>query len=142
MESFKKLLDEKDINQISQELSQFIHSADGYANRLKLVYVLLGLINESCNLLKTIEVKDFISDIRDRIEGVESESSNTKEIFNRHLGSNNDISAILDPNNNRVSTLQEEIKKRLEEYDMILKGIIESREKLPVQTLLKEQEQR
>ena len=58
------------------------------------------------------------------------------------MGSNNDISAILDPNNNRVSTLQEEIKKRLEEYDMILKGIIESREKLPVQTLLKEQEQR
>lgn len=143
MESFKKLLDEKDISQISQELSQFIHSADGYANRLKLVYVLLGFMSESCNLLKTIEVDDFISDIRKRIDDVESESSNAKEIFHRHLGSNNDISAILaNPNNNRVSSLQEEIKKLLGEYDLILKGIIESREKLPVQTLIKEQEQK
>lgn len=143
MESFKKLLDDKDISQISQELSLFIHSADGYANRLKLVYVLLGLMNESCNLLKTIEVEDFISDICKRIEDVEAESNNVKEIYRRHLDSNNEISAVLvNPNRNDISDLKKKIEELLEKFDNLLKQIMADREKLPLDKLLKEQEQK
>jgi len=143
MESFKKLLDEKDISQISQELSLFIHSADGYANRLKLVYVLLGFMSESCNLLKTIEVEDFISDICKRIEDVEAESNNVKEIYRRHLDSNNEISAVLvNPNRNDISDLKKKIEELLEKFDNLLKQIMADREKLPLDKLLKEQEQK
>ena len=72
MENFKTLLDDYNLDQISQELSQFLHSADGYENRLKLTHALLGLINESCVLLKTVDLNDFISEIRKRIEDTES----------------------------------------------------------------------
>lgn len=143
MESFKTLLDDKNLDQLSRELSLFIHSADGYANRLKLTYALLSLIDESCTLLKTVDLDGFISDIKKRIEDVESQSNNLKEVYRRHLYSNKDISSVLaNPDDNRVSNLQKEIERLLVEYDSILKGILEIREKLPVEKRLKEKEQK
>ena len=142
MDTLKTLLDDKNLEQLSRELSQFIHSAEGYANRLKLTYALLGLIDECCTLLKTVDLDGFISDVRKRIEDVESQSSNLKEVYRRHLYSNKGISSVLaNPDENRVSYLQNEIERLLVEYDSILKGILETREKLPVEMLLKEKKQ-
>lgn len=142
METFKTLLDDKNIDQISQDLSQFIHSADGYENRLKLTISLLGLINESCALLQTIDVNGFINDIRQRIEDVGSQSNNLKEAYRRHLDSNEAINAVLaNPDENRMSTLQKDIERLLGEYDSLLESILRRREELPIQTLLNEQEQ-
>lgn len=143
METLKTLLDDNNLNQINQELSQFIHSADGYENRLKLTLALISLINEGCTLLSTINVNDFINDIRKRIEDIKSQSSNLKDNYRRHLDSNNEISNIIaNPNDNRISSLQEGIMKSLKEYDDILKTIVELRESLPIETMLKEMEQR
>jgi hypothetical protein len=142
METFKTLLDDYDLVQLGQKLSQFIHSADGYDNRLKLTFALIDLLNEGCTLLKTIDVNDFINDIRKRVEEIESQSSVLKESYRRHFDSNNDISTILaNPGDNRISTLQEGITKSLKEYDSILRAIVELRESLPLETLLKEQKQ-
>lgn len=142
METFKTLLDDYDLVQIGQKLSQFIHSADGYDNRLKLTFALIDLLNEGCTLLKTIDVNDFINDIRKRVEEIESQSSVLKESYRRHYDSNNDISTILaNPGDNRITTLQEGITKSLKEYDSILRAIVELRESLPLETLLKEQKQ-
>lgn len=142
MENFKTLLDDYNLDQISQKLSQFLHSADGYENRLKLTHALLGLINESCVLLKTVDLNDFISEIRKRIEDIESQSNNLKEVYRRHLDLNKDVSGVLaNPNHNKISTLQNEIEKLLKEYDSILKEILEHRKKLPIETKLKEQKQ-
>lgn len=143
METLKTLLDDKNLNQINQEFSQFIHSADGYENRLKLTLALISLINESCTLLNTINVNDFISDIRKRIDEIESKSSNLKDNYRRHLDSNKEISNIItNPDDNRISSLQEGITKSLKEYDDILKTIVELRESLPIETMLKEMEHR
>lgn len=142
METFKTLLDDYDLVQIGQKLSQFIHSADGYDNRLKLTFALIDFLNEGCTLLKTIDVNDYINDIRKRVEEIESQSSVLKESYRRHFDSNNDISTILaNPADNRISTLQEGITKSLKEYDSILRAIVELRESLPLETLLKEQKQ-
>lgn len=139
METLKTLLDDKNLEQLSKELSYFIHSADGYENRLKLACALLHLIDECCTLLKTVDLDGFISDVRKRIEDVESQSNSLKVTYRRHLDSNNEINAVLvDPDENGVANLQKEIERLLMEYDSILKGILEKREELPIEKLLKE----
>ena len=143
METLKTLLDDNNLNQINQEFSQFIHSADGYENRLKLTLALISLINESCTLLSAINVNDFINDIRKRIEDIESQSSNLKDNYRRHLDSNNELSNIIaNPDDTRISSLQEGITKSLKEYDNILNAIVKLRESLPIETRLKEIERR
>ena len=102
-----------------------------------------NLIEESCMLLKTIDLNDYILEIRKRIEDVESQSNSLKEAYRRHLYSNKDLSSVLAcPGDNKVSTLQKEIEKLLGEYDSILKEILKKREELPIEAMLKEQEQR
>lgn len=143
MDDLKTMMDSLSIKDINENVRQFIHSADGYSNRLKLTFALLGLIDESCTLLRTVDLNDFISDIRKRINDIDSQSGNLKEVYRRHLCSNKDISSILaDPGNNKVATLQKDIEKFLGDYDGILKELLEQREKLPIETQLKEQEQR
>ena len=139
MKDLKTLLDEKSLDQIKQELSQFVHSADGYANRLKITYALLYLINDGCALLKTIDLNSFISDIRKRIEDIESQSGSLKETYDRHLAANKNISAVLaSPSDNKLTTQQKEIEKLHREYDGMLKELLERREKLSIEGQLKE----
>jgi len=139
----KTMMDTLSIKDITQEISEFIHSGDGYENKLKLTLVILHLIEESCMLLKTIDLNDYILEIRKRIEDVESQSNSLKEAYRRHLYSNKDLSSVLAcPGDNKVSTLQKEIEKLLGEYDSILKEILKKREELPIEAMLKEQEQR
>lgn len=142
MEDLKTMLDNQSITDINQTINKFVHSGDGYENKLKLTFVILNLINESCALLQTINVNGFINDIRQRIEDVGSQSNNLKEAYRRHLDSNEAINAVLaNPDDNRMSTLQKDIERLLGEYDSLLESILRRREELPIQTQLNEQQQ-
>lgn len=143
MEDLKTMLDKgMPIAEINQKTNEFIHSADGYPDKLKLVSVLLNLIQEGNKLLSDVDLGDFISKISDRVNKLNRESKNLKETYGVHLEQNDKIiKSLTNEKSNDITDIQQQIKKLLSEYDAIIKELVESRDKLPIEKQLEQEKE-
>jgi flagellar motility protein MotE (MotC chaperone) len=134
MEDLKHLLDNANLTEINQEVHQFVHSADGYENRLKLVFALQYLNVESDKLLRTVDMDGFISDIQERIGNLNKQSEKMCAEYHAELTQNDLVArALADSSDNRIEDIQHQISKLLEEYDAAIKTLVELREKMSIE---------
>ena len=140
MENLKILLDSYPLSEVNQATNQFVHSADGYNNKLKLTFVLLNLIHEEIGLLQSVNSSEFISDIRMRVDELNQQAGSLAEEYHAQLLQNNEIQEILsDKKSTRVSDIQAQIDSLLQDYDRIIKTLVEIRDSLPIEKQLEQE---
>lgn len=137
MEDLKTMLDKgMSIADINKAVNQFIDSAEGYkdTDKLKLTFILLNLIQKGATALCTIDVSDFISKIKKKIDEMEQEKETLSKEYEAHLEQNDKIISILSNENNyEISNIQRKIQDLLSDYDGIIKELVKLREKLPIE---------
>ena len=140
MENLKILLDSYPLSEVNQATNQFVHSADGYNNKLKLTFALLNLIQEETGLLQSVNSSEFISDIRMRVDELNQQAGSLAEEYHAQLLQNNEIQEILsDKKSTRVSDIQAQIDSLLQDYDKIIKALVEIRDSLPIEKQLEQE---
>lgn len=140
MEDLKTMMDSQPIADVFQSMHQFIHSADGYDNKLKLTFVLMNLLKESSQLLLSVNREEFLSEIRTRVDELSEQSNSLCEVYLAQLTQNKEIADVLsNRSNNRISDLQKQIDSLLHEYDGIIKALVELRDHLPIEKQLEEE---
>lgn len=140
MENLKILLDSYPLSEVNQAIKQFVHSADGYKNKLKLTFALLNLIHEETGLLQSVNSSEFISDIRKRVDELDQQAGSLADEYHAQLLQNNEIQEILsDKKSTRVTDIQAQIDSLLQDYDRIIKTLVEIRDSLPIEKQLEQE---
>ena len=140
MENLKILLDSYPLSEVNQATNQFVHSADGYNNKLKLTFALLNLIQEETGLLQSVNSSEFISDIRKRVDELNQQAGSLAEEYHAQLLQNNEIQEILsDKKSTRVSDIQAQIDSLRQDYDKIIKALCEIRDSLTIEKQLEQE---
>lgn len=122
------------LNELCKNLTQEFTQLSSSDNKLKLVLVLIHIIEEASKQLTNIDINDFITQIKDKINNLESQASNLTKEYHVHLYQNNEVKELLtNDNNNEITDLQDQINNLLTQYDKIIKRLIEIREKLPIE---------
>lgn len=138
MEDLVKMLETLTMKTIQRNIKQFIHSADGYPDRLKLSLVLMEMLREGTDLLGSLDKKDFISAIqKDAVEKIKQARTKYDEFYTHIEQNKKTVGLLTDETDSEISQKQEEITRLLSEYDEILKPLVEKREKLPIQEQMK-----
>ena len=138
MQDLRNELDNKELNQIRQDISQALHSADGYDNRLKLTVALQTILNEASSMLAGVDASAFLSDVRKMTDEMIAKAERTQADFNSHLALNAGVSvdvAVQSPL--KAAELESEIREKLTAYDTLLRQIIESRQEMPMELKVK-----
>lgn len=140
MEDLKTMLDNKmPIVEIKDSIHRYIYSANSYPNKLSLTIVLLHLIQEGANMLQSVDTKDFISQIVEKINEIEKQTKSLSEQYHTHLNQNDTIIDALRNNDNaQVVEMQRQLHDILSTYDGIIKTLVEERERLPLLDIAKE----
>ena len=85
MEDLKALMEQQPIMQVNQTIQQFVHSADGYDNKLKLTFVLLNMLQEGIQLLLSTDSEEFLSKVRKRIAELDKQSKGLADVYHMQL---------------------------------------------------------
>ena len=135
MENLKTLLENQDLTSINRELHQFIHSADGYENRLKKVFALMYLIAEANDVVRAVDMDGFISDLRERVNSIDLQAAKETTEYHSQLAQNDIIARLLvnPSDNNAIEVIRHQISKLLDEYDAAIKLLVELREKMTIE---------
>ena len=127
-------MDKLSIADIQKQVHEFIHSAENHDNKLKLTFVLLNLIDESQEVLKGIDHKDFISEVDKKVNEIVVPAMNLSKEYNEHLKQNQEISEVLtNGNDSQFAEYQTQISVLLKKYDEVIKKLVEARDKLPIE---------
>lgn len=119
--------------EVQEQLNAFVHSADGYENKLKLYFALLTLISESSALMRTIDINDFLEKVRNLLDDVNTENSELAREYHIQFFQDKEIATVLADNGaGRLLEIQQSVSKALEEFESLLRTIVETREQLPI----------
>ena len=142
MEDLKKMLDSNilSITDINNNVNQFIGSANGYSDKLKLTFVALHLLEKGSELLKSVKPDEFILQVKEKINEMEKEKETLFKAYGVHLEQNDEIIGVLtDKNNSEISNLQQKIQKLLSDYDGIIKELVKKRKELSLPEIKQKQ---
>lgn len=141
MEDLKTAFDKGlTIIDINQQVHRFVHSLDDYENRLKKVFVLLNLVAEADTIIRSVDTDAFISDICERIIKLNQEAVKLDAEYHAQLVQNDMVLQILtDSSVNRVEEIKKEIATLLNEYDDIIKTLVDIREKMTIEEQIAEE---
>lgn len=140
-ETLKIMLDKKlPITDINSSISLFVHSADDYPDKLKVTFIILNLIKEATGLLHSISLNDFNSQVKEKVNEIDSQAKSLVELYNMHLQQNKDIASLLtDGDDNGMVDLQHKIEELLKAYDGVLKKLVEYRDRLPIEKQIEQE---
>lgn len=140
MEDIKTMLDNKmPIAEIKDSIHRYVYSANSYPDKLSLTIVMLHLIQEGTNILQSVDTRDFISQIIEKINEIEKQTKSLSEQYHTHLNQNDTIIDALRNNDNaQVVEMQRQLHDILSTYDGIIKTLVEERERLPLLDIAKE----
>lgn len=139
-ENLKAMMESKSINEIEQELTEFVHSGDGYENKLKLTFVLLSIIEAGTQSLQSVDFGDFITQVKNKVEETRLQASATSDEFNVHINQDNEITGgLVGKENHRIAVIQDEVRSLLKEYDSIIKKLVQIHDQLPIEKQLEQE---
>lgn len=141
MADLKTMLDNNmSITDINNNVNQFIGSANGHADKLKLTFVALHLLQEGSKLLCSVDTAAFISELRCEINNIETQTADLSKEYNAHLAQDDEIYAlIMDGNDNQILNIQKQIHELLSKYDDKIRRLVEVRDELPIEKQLEQE---
>ena len=138
MEDLKTILDSSmPIVEIKDAIKQFLQSAYDYLDKLRLTVVAMSLLQESSNLIGTVDPDVFISQVKNQISEIESTAKAVSKGYKTWITQNDKvINTINSSSDSEISKMQLKIQMLLSEYDDIIRLFGESRKKLSLPELL------
>lgn len=141
MEDLKTILENNmSIVDINDKVNRFVDSAKDYDDKLKLTFVTLNFLKKGSELLDSVDHKDFIKQIKEKIDKAEKEHKTLSDLYGVNMKQNDEISALFSGEyDNKISYLQKQIPKLLFEYDGIIRELVGLRDKLPIEKQLEKE---
>lgn len=138
---------EKDLNQCKEQIKSEFDSISNEKNLLKRAVLLMFFADKAMEQLKSIDPTVFMSKVKDEIDKVEEEFEGMKKGITEHNNQNNKVLRFVKNVNGAdmaktVGDIRENIekaKKLIEDSDKKLKKILQERDTLNMEDLVKEQ---
>ena len=98
--------------------------------KLKLVFVLVHIIEESQEVLGNIDIKNCLKELQELVKKECEKSEKQREALATWFIQDKQVKEVIDGTNDELTTLEQDISKLLTLYDEQLKKMIEYRNKL------------
>lgn len=137
MKDLQQMLDDKmPIKKINEAISESFDKVKNFPDRLKLVFILLHILNESSNILSSIDSENFISILKEKIDKTKSDLESTSSMYKVYLEENTKLMNILliDDNEDFIE-LCNKIKSSLSEIDTMINRLVTAREKMELKEI-------
>lgn len=137
MDELIKSIREMPLNDFGQQLHIHLSTLKGGTDPLKNVIALLLLAQESLDIIKEMDTKNIISQLRKKVEETAEEQHRYKEALQMQLSENGNISNYLLEGKpmSDYQSLQEKIDTLLRQQEQILRQAIDERAQISFESI-------
>jgi hypothetical protein len=132
MAYLKELYDNKSLHldDLCKLLTKEIDELATAEYKLKLVFVLVHIINESKKALGEINIGNCLKDLQKLVEEACKQTEKQKEVQKLRFDQDKDVRDIIDGSNSELLALDREIEPLLTRYESILNTLVKIRESM------------
>lgn len=113
-------------NLLTKEIAEL--STDSY--KLKLVFVLVHIINESQKALGEINIDNCLKELKDLVNKACEQTEKQKEVLKLRFDQDRQVKNIIDGTNVDLQALDKEIEPLLTKYESILNTLVKVRDSI------------
>lgn len=132
MASLKKQFDTTNLDELCNFLTQEIVQLATSDYKLKLVFVLVHIIEESQKALDDIDTGNLLNDFKALVEKTCKETEKQLEINKLRHVQNKQVKDIIDGTNKELKTLDDEMESILSRYENELQQMVKLRDNLSI----------
>lgn len=137
MTDLQTMMSDIGLRDIEAEIQSQLQTVENSDNTMKLA-VMLSIISEEClQRLDSIDTEPFVSQLQERLQKLHNEYEKRKPQLETHRRLNMDILRQTESVNDQLRELDERIARLLTKYDEQLKSVIQSRDKLQIENVIK-----
>lgn len=139
MDNLVDKMEKTQLDSLCKDLSVEIMQLSKVEYKLKSVFVLLHIIEESRKALAHIDVTNFLDTLKQKINEVSEQTENEKNQLVQMFMQDVKVVEALDDKDHFITRLIEDTKDKIEELESVLSRIVKQRDQLSLPELKKEQ---
>lgn len=139
MDNLVDKMEKTQLDSLCKDLSVEIMQLSKVEYKLKSVFVLLHIIEESRKALAHIDVTNFLDTLKQKINEVSEQTENEKKQLVQMFMQDVKVVEALDDKDHFITRLIEDTKDKIEELESVLSRIVKQRDQLSLPELKKEQ---
>lgn len=139
MDNLVDKMEKTQLDSLCKDLSVEIMQLSKVEYKLKSVFVLLHIIEESRKALAHIDVTNFLDTVKQKINEVSEQTENEKNQLVQMFMQDVKVVEALDDKDYFITRLIEDTKDKIEELESVLSRIVKQRDQLSLPELKKEQ---
>lgn len=132
MASLKKQFDTTNLDELCNSLTQEITQLATSDYKLKLMFVLVHMIEESQKALGEIDIDNMVKELKTLVEKTCIKTENQLEINKLRHAQNKQVKDIIDGTNKELKTLDDEMESILSRYENELQQMVKLRDNLSI----------
>ena len=132
MASLKKQFDTTNLDELGNSLTQEITQLATSDYKLKLMFVLVHMIEESQKALGEIDIDNMVKELKTLVEKTCIKTENQLEINKLRHAQNKQVKDIIDGTNKELKTLDDEMESILSRYENELQQMVKLRDNLSI----------
>lgn len=132
MASLKKQFDTTNLDELCNSLTQEITQLTTSDYKLKLMFVLVHIIEESQKALGEIDINNMVKELKALVEKTCKKTEKQLEINKLRHAQNKQVKDIIDGTNKELKTLDDEMESILSRYENELQQMVKLRENLSI----------
>lgn len=132
MASLKKQFDTTNLDELCNSLTQEITQLTTSDYKLKLMFVLVHIIEESQKALGEIDINNMVKELKALVEKTCIKTEKQLEINKLRHAQNKQVKDIIDGTNKGLKTLDDEMESILSRYENELQKMVKLRDNLSI----------
>ncbi|MBP3373997.1 MAG: hypothetical protein J6L60_05670 [Bacteroidaceae bacterium] len=132
MKNLKKQFDTTNLDELCNSLTQEITQLATSDYKLKLMFVLVHIIEESQKALGEIDINNMVKELKTLVEKTCIKTENQLEINKLRHTQNKEVKDIIDGTNKELKTLDDEMESILSRYENELQKMVKLRDNLSI----------
>lgn len=132
MASLKKQFDTTNLDELCNSLTQEITQLTTSDYKLKLMFVLVHIIEESQKALGEIDINNMVKELKALVEKTCIKTEKQLEINKLRHAQNKQVKDIIDGTNKGLKTLDDEMESILSRYENELQQMVKLRDNLSI----------
>lgn len=132
MASLKKQFDTTNLDELCNSLTQEITQLTTSDYKLKLMFVLVHIIEESQKALGEIDINNMVKELKALVEKTCIKTEKQLEINKLRHAQNKQVKDIIDGTNKELKTLDDEMESILSRYENELQQMVKLRDNLSI----------
>ena len=132
MSNLKEQFDTTNLDELCNSLTQEITQLATSDYKLKLMFVLVHIIEESQKALGEIDINNMVKELKTLVEKTCIKKENQLEINKLRHTQNKEVKDIIDGTNKELKTLDDEMESILSRYENELQKMVKLRDNLSI----------